>query len=198
MDEKHKQQISQYAEEALAALGDEGSQAHDKEQLKNLVNLDYPFDLRALEGINADDDILVYAGVQVGESSTPTSLVLTQGAIYLTSFAIFSGKVKYRERIGAESISGVELRAGSGLMSGVHTMLISRTSERDEIRFYQEFPANSVKKVVDTWLNGTKTSAGSVTESPAETLLKLKQLLDAGVLSQEEFDLKKTELMGRI
>jgi hypothetical protein len=36
----------------------------------------------------------------------------------------------------------------------------------------------------------------SSTLSPADEILKFKDLLDAGVLTQEEFDLKKKELLG--
>ena len=35
-------------------------------------------------------------------------------------------------------------------------------------------------------------------DDPMEKLKKLKELLDAGVLSQDEYNEKKAELMGRI
>ncbi len=45
--------------------------------------------------------------------------------------------------------------------------------------------------------NGVKASA-AVTEDPFETLTKLKQMLDAGLINQEDFDKKKAEIMGRM
>lgn len=41
-------------------------------------------------------------------------------------------------------------------------------------------------------------SAGQEKESPMDKLKKLKELLDLGVISQEEFDLKKVKLMDQI
>ena len=41
----------------------------------------------------------------------------------------------------------------------------------------------------------TSTSASNTTEDPAEKLLKLKKLLDAGAISQEEYDKAKSKLL---
>ena len=43
---------------------------------------------------------------------------------------------------------------------------------------------------------GSANGAGSSLDSQIETLKKLKDLLDAGILSQEEFDAKKREVLG--
>ena len=52
-----------------------------------------------------------------------------------------------------------------------------------------------IKKQIDDIKN---TPAGSILQqvSPAEELKKFKELLDLGIISQEEFDTKKKELLG--
>lgn len=55
--------------------------------------------------------------------------------------------------------------------------------------------ANYCKKMVDEYKSG-KRNQSSAQISPAEELKKFKELLDMGVLSQEEFDAKKKQILG--
>lgn len=55
--------------------------------------------------------------------------------------------------------------------------------------------ANYCKKMVDEYKSG-KRNQSSAQISPAEELKKFKELLDTGVLSQEEFDAKKKQILG--
>ena len=58
--------------------------------------------------------------------------------------------------------------------------------------------ANYVKSRVDAVKKGSTTStATNSTFSVADELLKLKQLLDMGLLTQEEFDMQKNKLLNR-
>jgi len=41
-------------------------------------------------------------------------------------------------------------------------------------------------------------SLGAASEDPVETLSKLKKMLDAELISQEEFDAKKVEILARM
>ena len=43
---------------------------------------------------------------------------------------------------------------------------------------------------------GTQPAAAPSTASAADEILKFKELLDMGVLTQEEFDAKKKQLLG--
>lgn len=51
-------------------------------------------------------------------------------------------------------------------------------------------------KILNRINKASVTSAPAPTVSPADELKKYKELLDAGVLSQEEFDAKKKQLLG--
>lgn len=57
--------------------------------------------------------------------------------------------------------------------------------------------ALELRDYVEEFMNQPSTSQTAATSiSIADELLKLKQLLDAGVLSQEEFDTQKTKLLN--
>lgn len=55
--------------------------------------------------------------------------------------------------------------------------------------------ANYCKKRIDEYKSGKYNKASSQI-SPADELKKFKELLDMGVLSQEEFDAKKKQILG--
>lgn len=55
--------------------------------------------------------------------------------------------------------------------------------------------ANYVKRRVDEIKSGTSQVVTN-TVSPAEELKKMKELLDMGIITQEEFDAKKKQLLG--
>ncbi|WP_304970351.1 PH domain-containing protein [Romboutsia ilealis] len=60
------------------------------------------------------------------------------------------------------------------------------------------FFADTVNKEIELYKQSKNTSITQVVNnnSPADELIKYKQLLDMGVLTQEEFDTKKKELLG--
>ena len=67
-------------------------------------------------------------------------------------------------------------------------------SSHDDLYFYiDEFSASDSQ--YQTASSGTKNSSQS-TNQALDELLKWKQLLDAGVITQVEFDIKKRELLG--
>lgn len=55
---------------------------------------------------------------------------------------------------------------------------------------------DAVEEAIEKAANSKGASGAS--ESPLDALKKLKELLDLGVISQEEFESKKTKLMGEI
>ena len=57
--------------------------------------------------------------------------------------------------------------------------------------------ANYIKKRIDEIKNSNFAPTTVVSSvSPAEELKKFKELLDCGILTQEEFDAKKKQLLG--
>ncbi len=56
--------------------------------------------------------------------------------------------------------------------------------------------SNEIRKIVDA--NQSAKEGGTIvnTISPAEELKKMKELLDMGIITEEEFDAKKKQLLG--
>ena len=59
-----------------------------------------------------------------------------------------------------------------------------------------EAGVKALRKLIDAAQDSSATSPSSGGSSRAEELLKLKQLMDAGVLSKEEFDAEKKRLLA--
>jgi len=194
--DKHTRQVVEFARKGLEEGVEPSKTARENlsayAALKPLF-----FRAEALEEVREDEDVLVYTGVQVLDSIKDAYAVLTNRALYLTQFSI-TNKVLYRERIVDSSVTGIEVIHGTFIMKGVQTVTINRTNEKDEIRFYSEYATDIVRKTIDGWLEKKHTPEASPGADPTDSLMKVKALLDAGVISQEEFDQKKNELLGRL
>ena len=79
------------------------------------------------------------------------------------------------------------------ITDGATTRTIENISN-STVTFFTE----TIKEQIEAYKNGSNSVVTSIvnTVSAADELLKYKQLLDAGVLTQEEFDTKKKELLN--
>ena len=68
-------------------------------------------------------------------------------------------------------------------------LLSGEISNGEEVLFLR-------KKQLEDKYGGAKAAAAPAAPSATDELLKLKQLLDAGVLTQEEFNAKKKQILG--
>ncbi len=90
-----------------------------------------------------------------------------------------------------------------GSQSGAHAFGDNFTSENSFVFMKAKVSNEKMQEIVD-YIKGrirdTKSAKNSTTvvkeNSPADEILKYKGLLDAGVISQEEFETKKKELLG--
>ena len=103
-------------------------------------------------------------------------------------------KVTYKNKTSVlpiESISGVEYMEK---LKGINIY----TTASQQMRFEAINNAKEVVKVINDLLKNIKSNeakaSGSVSDS-ADQLAKYKKLLDSGVISQEEFDAKKKQLL---
>ena len=149
------------------------------------------------------DDICVahMSGFHVGPSRS-VQVFVTDKAIQLVHTGIFKKeKILGSERIRPESITGVERQKGGINSTKGHewTVVISRSVEQDSIANLSDAESSLlVNKVEDLLNSASGKSAQATVESPAETLLKLKGLLDVGAISLEEFEAKKVALLDKM
>jgi hypothetical protein len=105
------------------------------------------------------------------------------------------------ETIPFGTISGIELKKNIALL-GLEVKL-TRANNTDSITNVDKQAAPAfVKALQDTLASRTNQSGNTIIQNqatdPLDQIKKLKDLLDAGIITQDEFQEKKTELMGKI
>lgn len=144
----------------------------------------------------------VYENKAVFTSTKSTSTLLT-GAIFGTSVTQGEKTIYYRDAVGVQYkpssiLDGyiqIETAAGgvsssNSQYSGENAIQFSGKERNAEAEIIVDF----IKKKIEEMKNAP---SGVVTQtSPAEEVKRLKELLDLGVISQEEFDAKKKQLLG--
>ena len=103
--------------------------------------------------------------------------------------------------IPLDEISSIQCKKANILSNGYFKVTVNGISNMETTVFFlpkkgkyeeaQEF-ANKVQKAIDNYKKKQNSSGMSV----ADELAKFKNLLDAGVITQEEFAAKKKELLG--
>ena len=61
-------------------------------------------------------------------------------------------------------------------------------------KYYPLLPYSKTREKDD--IHGSSTNKGNTTPSPADEILKYKELMDQGIITQEEFEAKKKQLLG--
>ena len=154
--------------------------------------------------INNTGKILdVYENKVVFTSTQSTSTVVT-GLVFGTSVTQGEKTIYYKDAIGvqykpssiADGYIQVETAAGgvsssSSQYSGENAIQFSGKERNEEA----EIIVTYIRKQIEDIKNAP--SGGVIQQlSPAEELKKFKDLLELGVITQEEFDAKKKQLLG--
>lgn len=154
----------------------------------------------ALATIPEEESISIYhRGFHDGPARA-VEVFVTEKQIHLVQTGLFKKeKILGSERILPKSITGVERRrSGIGAPKGSEwEIVLSRTVEQDKITLLSEKASELIAKHVEGWLEAPS-SEPAASEGPADKLKKLKELLDAGIISQDEFDEKKAPLIQEL
>lgn len=151
-------------------------------------------EVQSLPEIMADDEVLLYATSGFVDKGTVLVVVTDQRLIFVNRGMIFG--TDFRE-IPFSNINGVSyskklVLANVSIDNGANTTLIKNVNKGTAPIF-----VDTLKKAIN---NAEQRKNASVASTPAasvaDELLKLKSLLDAGVLTQEEFDGQKAKIIG--
>ena len=121
----------------------------------------------------------------VGITGTKQLPFASMTAVQFKPAGMLSGYIQFTLLGGNEAKGGVFQAAGDE-----NTIMFTK-KEQDE--------ANRLKELVEGKIREAQMSKSAPIQnmkSPAEQILEFKKLLDMGVISQEEFDLKKAQLLG--
>ena len=123
--------------------------------------------------------------------------VLTKTSIFLLKkrVALFGNQPFTKEIIPIHQITGIDHTFEKYLTVKSHHVRITRANNEDVLYGLSEDAASTfVTKVNDQ--SHKKTENSQVAFDPIEQLTKLAALLEKGLLSKEEFEKKKKELLG--
>ena len=145
----------------------------------------------------------VYDNKVVFTSTKSTSTVVT-GLFLGTSLTQGEKTIYYKDAIGvqykpssiADGYIQIETSAGgmtssSSQYGGENAIQFSGKAKNEEAEIIVAF----IKKQIDE-IKNAPASEVVLQVSPAEELKKFKELLDNGIITQEEFDAKKKEILG--
>ena len=154
--------------------------------------------------VNNSGKILdVYDNKAVFTSTQSTSTVVT-GLIFGTSLTQGEKTIYYKDAIGVQhkpsSVTDgyIQIETAAGCMTssssqygGENAIQFSGKERNEEAEIIVAFIRKKIEEIKNA-------PAGGIVQqiSPAEELKKFKELLDMGIISQEEFDAKKQQLLG--
>lgn len=151
-------------------------------------------EVQSLPEIMADDEVLLYATSGFVDKGTVLVVVTDQRLIFVNRGMIFG--TDFREipfsKINGVSYSKKLVLANVSIDNGANTTLIKNVNKGTAPIF-----VDTLKKAIN---NAEQRKNASVASTPAasvaDELLKLKSLLDAGILTQDEFDDQKAKVLG--
>lgn len=126
--------------------------------------------------------------------------VLTDKRIHIFSRGIIKSVNNTHETIPFEMITGVEY---SRKMLEGWAIIITRAANTDRLLKCEEDGSKLFVDELRKFIELSKSSGGATViqnnaPDPLDQLKKLKELFDAGILSQEEYEEKRSTLMGKI
>ena len=154
--------------------------------------------------VNNSGKILDVYENKVVFSSTKSTSTLVTGLIFSESVTQGEKTIYYKDVIGvqykpssiADGYIQIETAAGgmtstSSQYSGENAIQFSGKKNNEEAEIIVSFIRKQVEEIKNAPAGG-----GVQQISTADELKKYKELLDLGVLTQEEFDVKKKQLLG--
>jgi len=124
-------------------------------------------------------------------------------------FAVLTQGLKGEKTIYLSQITGIQLKLGSTLLNGYIQFtlpggienkggMIAATSDENTVQFYKQSndSATNLKEKIEELIYKSRSTSQIVQISNADEIKKFKQLLDDGIITKDEFDKKKKELLG--
>jgi hypothetical protein len=106
------------------------------------------------------------------------------------------------QSVSIENINDITLSKSGIAGIGIGTVCIDTFKETFNVGTNVSFASNiyncvhdALEEIKGSTFGGAGTTAASA-KSPVEQVKELKELLDMGIISQEEFDMKKKQLLG--
>lgn len=143
------------------------------------------------------NEAVVAAGTGVSGTSSATWVVTTESLV-IELRSIWNGEHKASEVIALKNITGIENK----VFNKVHNdreIIVTRAANTDHLSVVKAKVAEMLVEAINGGKNASATNSTTPKASdPAEAIRKLKGLLDDGLISQDEFDKKKADLIDKM
>ena len=150
-------------------------------------------EIKSLPEILYDDEVIQYATSGLVNGNTVLA-VLTQKRLLFIDKGFFYG-VRTTE-IPLDMVNGVSY--SKGLLLGEISVMNGTTSVKvgNVAKQTTDIMANAIKENAEKYKKQLHGYSAQAEGTVADELLKLKGLLDAGILSQEEFETQKAKILA--
>lgn len=154
------------------------------------------------DGITDGESIKIYTDAYDETASRSCTLVVTDAALYVFRLGTFNKKFLGKETIRFGSIKGIELEKetwSQAIKDMDWKVVINRSGDFDKIGHLNQATAQEIVDVVQQGMDvahGVKAApAAAPAADPMEKIQKLKEMLEAGLINEEEFDAKKAAII---
>ena len=153
---------------------------------------------RAVEQLKSNETVLyisptnatIYTGRKT--DSFPGVFVVTDKRVFVHSKMLFSVKMESFNLIDLNSID-----SSSNGITGSKIKLNSNTKSIEVLLSYKSSVATKIIDILNSAMYNAKNSSSKVNiQSDADELLKFAELKEKGIISAEEFEAKKKQLLG--
>ena len=134
--------------------------------------------------------ILALFGLIINIALSKVSIIVTDKRVY--------GTANWGKRVDLplDSISAVAMGAFKGIAVATSSGKISFKGIKNNVEIFEAISALLIKRQNKETSLSVASSKQEHTQSNADELKKFKELLDSGVITQEEFEAKKKQLLG--
>ena len=134
--------------------------------------------------------ILALFGLIINIALSKVSIIVTDKRVY--------GTANWGKRVDfpLDSISAVAMGAFKGIAVATSSGKISFKGIKNNVEVFEAISALLIKRQNKETSLSVASSKQEHTQSNADELKKFKELLDSGVITQEEFEAKKKQLLG--
>lgn len=148
-------------------------------------------------------DLLDYELLEDGNSVSKGGVgrAIVGGALFGGVGAIVGGSTGHKQKSTCSKLQ-IKITMNSIEAPTIYINFIETETKKDGLIYKQFYPqAQEILSILNVICQSIKPELEPIVESsssisPADEILKFKQLLDSGIITQEEFDVKKQQLLS--
>jgi hypothetical protein len=179
-----------------------------RQQIHDMLGPDFADAINAIpdyifEGISDGEVIKLYTSGWDQTAGNPCVIVVTDGAIYLFRTSVFKKKFLGKETIRFGQITGIEVEKTpwnkNPTPGSEWNVIINRAGNINRIEHLNEETStamvNEVQQIMDSQNGSSPAPPQAAAADPMEKIQKLKEMLEAGLINEDEFNTKKAAIL---